>query len=319
MALTTVDIFHDEQADASLDGTVPANAITAVRYNGPHRVDLATLAAALSLPPTDGFFQTTGWGPFITPADIGPGVIDSWNPWTSVGGTTGDHAVIAVSTSVLGATLNGLVPMRTSGIAVIMVGGDGKGLLSVGHMASANPLHRIYCPSNKPLLISNGGTVVLYCLNQSDHGWRVLAACGGAEDNAGSPLAVTVGAGPTHNWNPAGAAGARRWHVTVPTGGAVVTGIERIPDGVNRYKAGEKIVLVNYGDGLNNVSATLTLKDFASSPGSSTGNKILCPQRVAGLGTGANDVVVPLYGSIELFLDEFSFEPFVWMVMGTRP
>lgn len=356
MSLVSVDIFHNPQADPALDninGTPPPTSIVAAGYNNQHKIDPVTFTAALNaftstlkglvplsgggtanflradggwaVPPgtgggggggTDGFFQTTAWGPFITPTDIGPGTVDPWNPWTSAGGATGDHAVIAINTSVLGCTLNGLVPTRTGDIVAIMVGGDGKGLLTVGHMAAATAANKIYCPSNKPMLISNGGTLVLYCLNSSDHGWRVLAAFGGAESNCGAPLAVTVPAGPTNNFNPTNAAFSRRWHCSVPTAGAVITGINRFPDGLNPFKAGERLILTNYGDGLNSVTATLTLKDFT---GSSTGNKFLCPQRVSGLGTGTNDVVVPLYSSIELFLDEFSFEPFVWMVLGTRP
>lgn len=351
MSTVLVDIFHDPQADPSLDdvnGPPPPTAVLAGGYNGKHRLDPATITAALAtfttllkglvpapgtadgahfmndqgaflIPPgtgggtSDGVFRTLNLGPFIAPPDIGPGSIDSWNPWTAAGGTLGDHSIIATNTSILGATVNGLVPTRTNDVVVILVGGDGHGYFNLGHMASAVNAHKIYCPSNKLLQLSNGGGVLLFCLNQSDHGWRVVAACTGSEGSLGAPLAVSLGTGPTHNWNPAGAAGARRWHVSVPTGGATISGINRFPDGVNPYKAGTEITLVNYGDGLNNVSAILKIQDFR---GSATGNKVLCPQRVSGLGTGANDVTVPLYGVIRLVMDEFSFEPFTWMIDG---
>lgn len=352
MPSTSVPLIHTTAADAALDnhnGTPPAGAILAAQYNENHTIsDLAAFMAELStFTPTakglapapgttdsqhflcddgtyriptgtgggtsDGVFQTMDWGPFIAPPDIGPGVIDAWNPWTAAGGTTGDHAVIAISTSVNGATLNGLIPTRTGDIAIFLVGGDGKGPLTFGHMAAAVAVNKIYCPNNVNAQLYNGGAAILYCLNQSDHGWRVIAAWPGATPMLGAPLAVTIASGTQiDNWNPTGAASSRRWHVTVPTAGATISGISQAPDGLNFFKPGELLTLVNYGDGANNLTATLTLKDFT---GSSAGNKILCPAGGV-IGSGANDITLKLYESITLMRDEFPSEPGIWMVYG---
>jgi hypothetical protein len=54
MTRTTVDIFHNKQADPALDGTTPANAIKAADYNAALQADLVTLGAALGVYVTSG-------------------------------------------------------------------------------------------------------------------------------------------------------------------------------------------------------------------------------------------------------------------------
>lgn len=49
MTLSTVDIFHDKQADPSLDGTAPDAAIKALDYNSAHKFNAVTVSTAIGI------------------------------------------------------------------------------------------------------------------------------------------------------------------------------------------------------------------------------------------------------------------------------
>lgn len=318
MTLATVDIFHAQAADSALDaldGTPPAGSILAAGWNAPLKMNPATVAAVLSpfLPGgvgaggTDAALRTFNLSPLLVAPDAGPGSVDDYDPWTLAGTTPGANSMVVINSSANGFTILGLVSTgRRGDILIIEVGGDGHGFLTLGHMASATGQHKIYCPDGCDVQIPKGGTVVLQCLNDTDHGWRLVALGTGTRNNGGPPLSVTLPSGNTNNWNPTGAGRARRWRITTNVAGSVLTGIAASPDGLINYNPGEIITLENFGDGANTLASTLTLKAYNS--GSSTGNRFLTP--------GLVDVVIPIYGTVQIMLDVNSFDGFDWLVLA---
>lgn len=331
----------------SVNGIPPPGSILAVTYNAPHTMDPADVTAKLNpvtqsaqglVPPpgpagtgtylgwngsafgwttppgtgagtSDGVFQKLNLAPLLVAPDLGPGSFDDYDPWTLAGGTPGSNDVIVINTSALGATILGLVSTgRRGDILLIEVGGDGHGFLTIAHMSSATSQHKIYCPDGANVQVPHGGTVVLQCLNDTDHGWRFVAAGTGTRWNAGFPMDVTLPA-LTNNWNPwaSSPARARRIRITVPSTGATITGIVASPDTLLNFNPGEIILLENYGDGANTSTATLTIKHYDS--GSPTGSRVLTP--------GLLDVVVPIYGMQPVMFDLNSFDGNDWLILGS--
>lgn len=294
----------------------PSRAVSAENWNKACQAMLDLRAAVI-----DGggggvldFLQKFGLGPLLAAPDLGPGSFDHYNPWTAAGSTTGSSSCVVINSSALGATILGLVSTgRRGDLLFIEVGGDGHGFLTFAHMASSLGVDNIYCPDGADVQIPKGGTALLQCLNDTDHGWRFLAASTGNRNNTGKAADFTLGSS-TNNWNPwaTGPARGRRWRVTVPTAGATLTGIAGSPDGILFYNDGEIITVQNMGDGLNTATATLSLKNFSDS--SSNGNKIITPGFV---GVDNPTIVVPLYGVIQLMRDnQFDSNTGAWFLLG---
>jgi len=261
-------------------------------------------------------FKKFGIAPLLVPPDIGPGTINNYDPWTAAGVTVGSASAIVINNSALGVTLTGMVPTPDVGQFVMLeVGGDAHGFLTLSHMSPGSiSNNRIYCTDACDAQIPKGGTAILQCLAQNDHGYRFLGMASGTRNNGGAPLSVTLPAGNTDNWNPVSTTGVagRRWRVTTNVAGSVVTGMASSasvpsgPGGPINYNPGEIITITNLGDGINSLTATLTLKEFDIA--SSAGNRFILP--------GLADVVVPIYGTVQVMRDEFPSEGGIWVVLG---
>lgn len=250
---------------------------------------------------TDGDFQTFRISPLLIVPDIGPGVIDSFDPWALAGVARGSYAAMVLNTS--GVTIDGIVSTGRRGDRVSFQLGGNRGPALFRHMASANPAHRVFCPDAIDVLIPGGGTVELECLNDTDHGYRFISATQSSAPSAGPSADFTLGA-VTHDWDPfnGGAVTARCWRVTVPTDGAVLTGVFTSPQSV---RPNDIITIVNMGDGQNNPTATLTITNFDHD--SLGGARFLLPR---------STLVIPPFGSIPLRRDEFPSESGAWFAQG---
>jgi hypothetical protein len=251
---------------------------------------------------TDGNFQTFCISPILIVPDIGPGVIDVFDPWDLAGVARGSYSAMAINTSSV--TIDGLVSTGRRGDRVSFQLGGNRGPMLVRHMRSTNPAARIFCPDGIDALVPGGSTVELECLNDTDHGYRFDSYMPSSAPSAGPSADFTLGA-LTHNWDPfmGGAVTARCWRTTVPRDGAVLTGIAVNPQSV---RPNDIITVVNMGDGNNSPTATLTVTNFDHN--SDGGERFLLP----GFST---PIVIPLFGSFRFRRDEFPSESGAWFVL----
>lgn len=252
---------------------------------------------------TDGNFQTFCISPLLLVPDIGPGVIDVFDPWKLSDVERGSYASMAINTS--GVTVDGLVSTGRRGERVFFQLGGNRGPMQIRHMRSTNPAARIFCPDAIDVTVPGGGTAELECLNDTDHGYRFIGYTPSAAPGAGPSADFVLGPA-THNWDPfeGGPVTARCWRVTVPTDGAVLTGLLCSPQSV---KPNDLITIVNLGDGENSASATLTIKNFDR--GSLGGSRFLLPGF-------SRDVVLELFESIQIRRDAFPSENGAWFANG---